>query len=205
MATIPVTLNPTGIGFGAGSVWVTNHRAGSVSRIDPATNRVVTEIPVGPVGSGGPQLIMGTSRGIWVTVPNASAFVRIDPATNAAVARIPDGPTCASLAEGFGSIWGDGSCDTNVLVRVNAMSEAVSRIRLPSNHRVRWVTTGFDSVWVTSHEQRLFRIDPTRNVVVGELTFEGSASGMRVVAGDGALWVGRAAAVVRVTPQGQNP
>jgi virginiamycin B lyase len=198
VATIPVTLNPTGVAVGAGSVWVTNHRAGTISRIDPARNHVVAEIPVGPAGQGGPQMIAAGAGAIWVTVPNATALVRVDPESNAVVARIAEGPTCGSLAEGFDSVWGDASCDTNTLVRVNVRSHAVSRLRLPSNQRVRWVTTSFGSVWVTSHEQRLFRVDPATDRVAAELTFEGTARGMRVVAGEGSLWVGRPAAVVRV-------
>jgi virginiamycin B lyase len=200
VATIPVTLNPTGIGFGAGSVWVTNHRAGTISRIDPATNRVVAEISVGPPGTAGPQLIAAAAGAIWVTVPNAMALVRVDPGSNAVVARIADGPTCASLAEGFDSVWGDASCDTNTLVRVNVGSHGVTRVRLPSNERVHSVTTGFDSVWVTSHEQRLLRIDPATDRVAAELRFEGTARGARVVVGESSLWVGRPAAVVRVAP-----
>ena len=200
VATIPVTLNPTGIGFGAGSVWVTNHRAGTISRIDPATNRVVAEIPVGPPGTAGPQLIAAAAGAIWVTVPSAMALVRVDPQTNAVAARIADGPTCASLAEGFDSIWGDASCDTNTLVRFNVGSQVVTRLSLPLNQHVHWVTTGFDSVWVTSHEQWLFRIDPAADRVVAQLPFEGTARGARVVAGDDSLWVGRPASVVRVAP-----
>jgi virginiamycin B lyase len=201
VATIPVTLNPTGVGFGAGSVWVTNHRAATISRIDPATNRVVAEIPVGPPGQGGPQVIAAAAAGaIWVTVPNAMALVRVDPESNAVVARIADGPTCGSLAEGFDSVWGDASCQTNTLVRVDVRSHKVTRLDLPSNQRVRWVTTGFGSVWVTSDVQHLLRVDPATDRVAAELTFEGPALGMRVVAGEGSLWVGRPAAVVRVAP-----
>ena len=200
VATVPVTLNPTGIGFGAGSVWVTNHRAGTISRIDPATNRVVAEIPVGPPGQGGPQLIASAAGAIWVTVPNAMALVRVDPQSNSVVARIADGPTCASLAEGFDSVWGDASCDTNTLVRINVGSHEATRLRLPSNQHVQGVTTGFDSVWVTSIEQRLLRVDPATDRVAGELRLEGWVRGVRVVVGEGSLWVGRPAAVVRVAP-----
>ena len=200
VATIPVGLNPTGIGFGAGSVWVANHRAGTISRIDPVTNRVVAEISISPPGTSGPHLIATAAGAIWVTVPNAMALVRVDPQTNAVVARIADGPTCGSFAEGFDSVWGDASCDTNTLVRVNVGSQVVTRLRLPLGQHVHWVTTGFDSVWVTSHEQWLFRIDPAADRVVAQLPFEGTARGARVVVGDGSLWVGRPAAVLRVAP-----
>jgi virginiamycin B lyase len=200
VATIPVTLEPTGVTVGAGSVWVTNHRAGTISRIDPGTNRVVAEISVGPPGPSGPQVLAAATGAIWVTVPNAMALVQVDPASNAVATRIAEGPTCGSLAEGFDSVWGGRSCDTSTLVRVNGRSHAVSNIGLPSNQSVTWVTTDFGSVWVTSPTQRLFRVDPATDRVAAELTFEGTARGMRVVGGEGSLWVGRTSAVVRIAP-----
>jgi YVTN family beta-propeller protein len=45
--TIPVGVWPTGIAVGEGSVWVTNEDAGTVSRIDPLSSRVIATITVG--------------------------------------------------------------------------------------------------------------------------------------------------------------
>jgi YVTN family beta-propeller protein len=38
---------PAGVAVGLGSVWVTSQCAGTLSRIDPATNRVVATIKLG--------------------------------------------------------------------------------------------------------------------------------------------------------------
>jgi YVTN family beta-propeller protein len=53
-----------GIAIGAGSVWVTNNLAGTVSRIDPKRNRVVATIKVG----GNPAWLAVTGDRVWVTV-----------------------------------------------------------------------------------------------------------------------------------------
>ncbi len=61
-------------------VWVTNYRANTVSRIDPATNKVVATIE--GVGSG-----VGITAGggaIWVST-RYQGISRIDPASNEAV------------------------------------------------------------------------------------------------------------------------
>jgi YVTN family beta-propeller protein len=53
-----------GVAIGGGSVWVTNYLAGTISRIDPRTNRVVDTFKVG----GNPTWVAVTADRIWVTV-----------------------------------------------------------------------------------------------------------------------------------------
>jgi YVTN family beta-propeller protein len=53
-----------GVAVGLGSVWVANNLEGTVSRIDPRTNRVVDTIKVG----GNPTWIAVTADRVWVTV-----------------------------------------------------------------------------------------------------------------------------------------
>ena len=54
------------------------------SRIDPATNRVVATIRVGPKRACCAEHMSLTATGgtLWVAVPNANEIVRIDPTTN---------------------------------------------------------------------------------------------------------------------------
>jgi YVTN family beta-propeller protein len=61
---IPIGSSTLGIAIGGGSVWVSNNLAGTVSRIDPRTNRVVATIKVG----GNPAWIAVTRDHVWVTV-----------------------------------------------------------------------------------------------------------------------------------------
>jgi ABC-type branched-subunit amino acid transport system substrate-binding protein len=55
------------IAFGAGAVWVANYTDGTVSRIDPRTNRVTSRRPIGPV-----QALAAGDGAAWVTVAGAS-------------------------------------------------------------------------------------------------------------------------------------
>jgi ABC-type branched-subunit amino acid transport system substrate-binding protein/streptogramin lyase len=55
------------IAFGAGAVWVANYTDGTVSRIDPRTNRVTSRRPIGPV-----QALAVGDGDAWVTVAGAA-------------------------------------------------------------------------------------------------------------------------------------
>jgi YVTN family beta-propeller protein len=52
------------LAVGEGAVWVTNTDAGTVSRIDPATNEVVKTIEVG----GAPSGIVVAGGVVWVAI-----------------------------------------------------------------------------------------------------------------------------------------
>jgi streptogramin lyase len=78
------------------AVWVTNYQAGSVSRIDPATNLVTT---IEGAGSG-----VGITSGggyVWASTPRGIA--KIDPATAAIVGTIDLGPGAY-----YELVWDDG-------------------------------------------------------------------------------------------------
>jgi YVTN family beta-propeller protein len=79
------------LGVGADAVWVSDFAGNRVWRIDPRTNRVAAEIPVGlnPTGLG------FSPEAVWVTNHRAGAIQRIDPRTNRVTKTIrlaPDGP-----------------------------------------------------------------------------------------------------------------
>src|SRR3712207_3518759 len=50
---LPDIVKPTGIAAGAGAIWVVNHRSDAVTRLDPATGRVVATISLGERGPHG--------------------------------------------------------------------------------------------------------------------------------------------------------
>ncbi len=93
------------IALGAGSVWVAD--PGFVTRLDPATGKILALIPVGSSLDHGVAVGDGA---IWAL--GFPGIVRIDPATNAIVASIPvaqnasgGGPSPTAIAFGDGAIW----------------------------------------------------------------------------------------------------
>ena len=74
IATIPVGDGPDNAAVAAdGTVFVPNVTAGTVSRIDPATNKVVDTIPVGPK----PFPIAYAFGDIWVPISGGRDVYRI--------------------------------------------------------------------------------------------------------------------------------
>ena len=155
------------VAVGAGSVWLLTDPVGVLSRIDPATNRVIARIQVAP-NSYAAEFGFGS---VWITNTGPAnnrghgSVQRIDPATNRVVSTIPVGPTPRFLAAGEGGVWtlnqGDGS---------------VSRIDPASNRMVATIPVGVEGpggdiatgaglVWVRAKKVLLSTIDPMTNRV----------------------------------------
>jgi YVTN family beta-propeller protein len=67
VTTLQVGRAPKGVAYGAGAVWVANGGDGTVSRIDPATGRLVATIRVGSSPAG---IAVGAGY-VWVTAQAA--------------------------------------------------------------------------------------------------------------------------------------
>jgi streptogramin lyase len=85
-----------------GSLWVLTQSDGNVTRIDPATNKVVAVIPVHVPGKGG-EICFGGGF-IWVTM-DGNPVTRIDPVKNKVVDQYGNYPKADGIRYGFGSVW----------------------------------------------------------------------------------------------------
>src|ERR671922_2511435 len=85
LLAIHVGSQPTGMTYGAGSLWTANWGGGTVSRVDPVHHRVVKTLRVGL----SPAAIAFGAGSVWVGDYGASAVYRVDPATNRVSATIP--------------------------------------------------------------------------------------------------------------------
>ena len=197
-ATIKTTIGNSegGIAAGAGSVWLVTDAKGTLARFDPATNTVVAEVYVAP-GSYG--LTYGEDA-VWVTSTERSTVARVDPRTNLVVETIPVGKSPRFIAAGGGAVWtlnqGDGSVS-----RIDAKTnKVVATIEVGVPGPGGEIAFGEGSVWVTSFEFPLSRIDPSRNVVVQQFAGPG---GDAVRVGLGSVWLSnlRAGNVWRLDPR----
>ena len=64
IAIVHVGANPFGVAVGSGSVWVSNHQSGTISRVDPTTDSVVATIKTGYF----PQWLAADERYVWVGI-----------------------------------------------------------------------------------------------------------------------------------------
>jgi streptogramin lyase len=212
----------------AGAVWVPNEADGTVSRIDPARNRVVAVVRIGDpqklvaAGCGPdsvhafmfdtllnrrcdfPSSVAGDGRSVWAADNGARGLARIDPATNQVVQRIPLNADPFAIALGYGSLWVSAYfSDPHEVLRIDPSSGQIlaSITDLPPAGGTG-IAVGEGAVWVTStYGQSLAKIDPGANRVTKVIPMEKYP--LAVTAGRGAVWVRNenSSSVSRVDPE----
>jgi YVTN family beta-propeller protein len=197
-ATIPIGIADSegGLTEGAGSIWLMTDKKGTLARIDPATNKVVAEIQV-PAGS---FTVAFGEGAIWITGTESNVLTRVNPETNLVVETIPVGKAPRFLTIGGGFVW-----------TLNQTSGDVSKVDPKTNKVVETIEVGVPgpggeiafgegSVWVTSFEFPISRIDPALGKVVQQFAGEG---GDAIRVGLGSVWLSniRAGNVWRLDPR----
>ena len=183
-ATFPLTIADSegGVATGAGSFWILTDTRGTLARIDPATNKVIAEVYVPP----GSFAVAFGEGAIWVTSTERSVVTRVNQYTNVIEASIPVGPKPRFLTAGEGGVWtlnqGDGSV-SRIDPKTNKVSATIE-VGVPGGGGE--ISAGEGSVWVTSMEYPLTRIDPSVNRVAQQFYGEGGDS---VRAGHGWVWL----------------
>jgi YVTN family beta-propeller protein len=215
VATIELTGSPQAAGLDSVSV-------DSVGVIDPDTNRIVSQIPVGAA----PTRVAFSPEGVWVISPHDKTVTRIDPTTRTAVRTIPVGGPPIDVAAGSNAVWLLISSKT----AVGGGPARVARIDPKLNDLLQTIPLGtgsfgfganggggslaatVDTVWVVNPDPRLTvsKIDAATSKVngtfsVGGLSFgfnsgtAGGVPGASGIAADGvALWAGTDLGAVRI-------
>lgn len=107
---IPGLVQPTAVTTGLGAVWVLSGRwvdhpngDGSVTKVDPTTNTVVTRIRIeDPTGTPGSLVV---DNGFLRARTSATALAKIDPGPGQVLERYRNDRGNGDLAVGFGSLW----------------------------------------------------------------------------------------------------
>jgi virginiamycin B lyase len=197
-ATLPLTIGNSegGLAAGAGSVWLMTDAKGTLARIDPDTNKVIAEIYV----AAGSYAVAFGEGAVWVTSTDNNVLTRVNAHTNLVEDTIAVGPRPRFLAVGEGSVWtvnqGDGTI-SRVDVKTNKVVATIEAgIPGPGGE----IAVGEGSVWVTSFEYPITRIDLSTNKVAQQFYGEG---GDAIRVGHGSVWLSnlRQANVWRLDPR----
>jgi YVTN family beta-propeller protein len=185
------------LALGAGSVWAAD--VGFVTRIDPATGKIIALIHVDSTGDSGVAVGDGA---VWAI--GFPGVARIDPATNTIVATIPvaqnlsgGGPSPTALALGDGALWvanrfapargASPSGKRGTVSRIGTKTNAVVAT-IPVGHEPFAIAAGDGAVWVANRTDfTVSRIDPRTNRVVATIRIGNRPQG--IAAGNGAVWV----------------
>jgi len=139
--TIKVGVEPNGLSAIGKSLWVTDHTAGKLVRIDPATNRVT-----GSVALPGADWVTGAAGSLWVS-QETNVVARVDPGTLKVLARVPVKRNPLGSAVVRGQLWVP-CIDSGVVVVIDPRTAKVVRsfpagagpiVVLPSGGQV-WVS-----------------------------------------------------------------
>lgn len=199
VADFPTAIEDVAVGAGAVWVWhTTSSRAEQVSRIDPATNRLVATIPLPRlrgVGGHGDRLVTVGAGSVWAIVGGSQSppsgldvveVVRIDPRRNRSSGTFS--ANTRRLAVGERAAW---YADENLgLIRVDP--QTLTGESIPDTPiDAAGIAAGAGAVWLTTgdpHEKgngSLIRIDPHSERVVSRIRL---SAGGPIVVGQGAVW-----------------
>ena len=196
--TIPIGIADSegGLATGADSVWIVTDKKGTLARIDPATNKVVAEIQVPP----GSFTVAFGEGAVWVTGTETNVLTRIQPDTNLVVETIPVGRSPRFLTIGGGFIWTLNQTNGDVSKVDPKPNKVVDTIEVGVPGPGGEIAFGEGSVWVTSFEFPISRIDPAAGKVVQQFAGEG---GDAIRVGLGSVWLSniRAGTVWRLDPR----
>jgi YVTN family beta-propeller protein len=185
-----------GLAAGAGSVWLVTDKKGTLARIDPATNKVVAEIQV-PAGS---FTVAFGEGAVWVTGTETHVLTRINPDTNLVVETIPVGKSPRFLTIGGGFVWTLNQANGDVSKVDPKTNKVVETIEVGVPGPGGEIAYGEGSVWVTSFEFPISRIDPAAGKVAQQFAGDG---GDAIRVGLGSVWLSnnRAGTVWRLDPR----
>jgi YVTN family beta-propeller protein len=180
---IRVGASPTDVAVGEGAVWVANGGEHTVSRIDPASNRIAGN----PIPVSVPTDVAVGEGAVWVA--SDDTLLRIDPATNRIewesnrLSEYPEG-----VAVGEGAVWVADRRDDRVS-RIDPATNRIAGKPIPVGDGPTDVAIGEGAVWVANLlDGTVSRIDPATNRVAGKAIPVGD-SPTDVAVGEGAVWV----------------
>jgi len=187
LARIPMRRSIGTIDAGDDAVWVTNPNEGTVTRMDPVTNRVAATIriakayPVDVVTGNGAVWVVSDQQVLWM--------FKINPRTNTVTARIPlpgSPDSVRPLAVGAGSVWVVSQPQQTVVRFDLETNRRTALIDLPGAATALGVTD--QTAWVAlHHEDQMARIDSRTNKVVAIV--DGLPNAAVVKVAYGIVWV----------------
>ncbi len=151
VADVPIGGSPIALALGAGSLWAVDGDHSTVTRIDERTK---DRVPIGGLGSDIKELAFGFGS-LWVAGGNDGTVLRLDP-HDEGLQPVDLGAALPvfSIRIGEGAVW---AMRGNDVVRIEPRSGAASgrfRVQSPLG-----IALGLGSLWVTTQDERILRID----------------------------------------------
>jgi YVTN family beta-propeller protein len=190
-----VGATPTAVAYGEGAYWVANADGGSVSRVDPSTNKVVQTIT--DVGSGPSGIAIGHGF-VWVTNSLDGTVAKIDPGTNTVVDTITVGNGPVGIVYAKGAVWVANTAD-DTITRIDPSKHTTPK---PLPIAATELAYGDGTLWATQRSAgRVVRIDPeSGELAAAPIPVGNGPTG--IAYGNGSAWVANSldGTVSRISP-----
>ena len=155
--SIPVGADAVDVAVGPDAVWVSNGSRGTVTRVDPVTDRALGP----PIRTGRfPTALAVGAHDVWVVNSGDGTLARVDPRENLVVGRrVPVGRDPQDVAIGFGSLWVANRGDGTISRIAERTGRPQASVRVGGAPSALAVTT--DALVVLDSERaRVLRLDP---------------------------------------------
>jgi streptogramin lyase len=184
---------PSAIASSPDSIWVLTDDKTTLTRIDPDTNAIVSEIRL----AASCRSVSFASDSLWVVCPGERRIIRIDPKTNLVTTRIEVTPEPVSLA------FGGSTAAENSIWVLSRKEGKVARIDPKTNKVIATIDLGFTNadgnlafgdgfVWVTAPGFPITKISPQLEKEKVVQQFAGDGGGM-IQFGLNSVWLVNAA------------
>jgi YVTN family beta-propeller protein len=181
-AQYPVGRMPSAVVAGGGSIWVASAGDGTVTRIDPAREPVITTITVG----GRPAGLAFGAGSLWIADGDSRHVVQVDPGANREVGRHEVGNAPRSVAVGGGALWVASGVD-GLVRRIDLQGSRAPR-SIPLGANPTAIAAGAGAIWVASEEAgTVTRLNPRTGTVFPAINVGNGPSA--IAAGAGGVWV----------------
>ncbi|MDP9235759.1 MAG: hypothetical protein M3P01_14575 [Actinomycetota bacterium] len=166
-ARTPVPSGITDVAVGADAVWVTGF--GTLTRVDPASGRIVASIALRGLGDFSSVAVGAGS--VWVTASETGfrGVYKIDPATNAIADRIPLSRNVLGITVGAGSVWVTRTqMGLGKVIRIDAHTDRVIGKPISVGVGPGPILYAAGVVWVTNSDNggSVSKVDPSTGSVV---------------------------------------
>jgi YVTN family beta-propeller protein len=191
VAAVPVGTDPAAVVEGGGLVRVANQRDGTVTVIDPDTNRIQETIPPsgsGPAGQGGPGLAYANGN-LWVANTRQRQVARVEPDADPVIIPVRASPTAIVAAQDTAWVAAQTQSGGGLVAPIAAGANQVGQT-IPLRHAPTGlaISPDGDRIWVaTAADRTVHRIDTGAGRVVKRIELPQAPD--QVVYGDGAVWV----------------
>jgi len=183
-ATVAVGIGKANVAIAASgdSVWVLSDEKGTLSRVDPIENKVVSELRLGPSCNS----VQFEQEFLWVTCSSENKLLKINAKTNLVEQRIETAAKPTAMAFGEAHLWVLGDKEGKISKIDPKTNKVVATIETGVPTGGGNVAFGDGFVWMSANGYPITKIDPKTDKVMQQFAGEGGSM-LRFVLGS--VWV----------------